>query len=301
VPVRDVHMQAQLRGIADDHDTAADRRQPGAQAGLIDGAAGDQALGAVAVRARHAVCAVSMRLGVSVASEIRVVAEIDRRRQSGLQRLGHPFEQQQQAERTGILDPGRAHFLPRAARIDHRLARVDQQARHQLRKIRVGGELLRRNCDGDIAHHRQHGTFDRVLQGLPGRLFGRGQRAREVRQIDACPTRQCRGQALQPGGEDRTGIAARAIEGGIGGDGKQLAGMARRHRSDSLGNDAERERKIRSGIAIGYRKDIEAVEVPALGGQPGDTGQHQALQPAAIQIGDARWPLAAHLRSSMKR
>ena len=96
-------------------------------------------------------------------------------------------------------------------------------------------------------------------------------------------------------------IAARAAQCAIAHRPRQLADIRFFHMGDFEVGVAHRQEHVGSGIAIGYRKDIEAVEVPALGSQPGDTGQHQALQPASIQIGDARRPLAAHLRLSMKR
>ena len=48
-----------------------------------------------------------------------------------------------------------------------------------------------------------------------------------------------------------------------GGEGEQLTGVAGRGSSHCLANGAEGQCEIGAGIAIRYRKNMEAVEVPA--------------------------------------
>ena len=134
------------------------------------------------------------------------------------------------------------------------------------------------------ADNRQHRAFARFGDGLARlqRTEVDGRRQRAQRQATLAGQRFA--DTLQELGEDRSRIAARAVDRFARHALEDRADVRSRHGPQRVAHAGQGKAEIAAGIAVGDRKDIDPVEQVALGKDPTDAGDQCLLERASIGI-----------------
>ena len=128
-------------------------------------------------------------------------------------------------------------------------------------------------CRAGGADHRSLAGFgERRIGGIRAGC----ERAAQRGGVDSLALRRGRAQPAQPLGGDHAGAAARAEQGGVGGDARGL--VKRRvvvQRIEGGGGGGQRAAQICAGVAVGHGVDVDSIERVAVQGDPaGGAGQH---------------------------
>ena len=110
------------------------------------------------------------------------------------------------------------------------------------------------------AQHREDGALARLLEGEPGGVRALPGGRRELRPVDALVRRHGAGQPVKELGEDRPRVAARALQGAVGGSTCRLADAAARGGAGARGGGLQRRRQVGTGVGVAHREDVDAVE-----------------------------------------
>ena len=275
-------VDAQLRLRATHDETRAERTETLAYAPRFEAFAGDHALGAVAV------------LGVArAARHHHFVTGMHRRCNhadlAGVEIVRDAFEQLDEALGARIDDICGAHFLEYVARAGQGAAHRFHCTREQHAKVDllgIAGQAL--ELAREVREHGQQRALARLRQRIARvRRTGRC-RQRKV----ACPDpRQMSCAIAEPEQElreDRTGVAARTIEGRIGGADQQSSCMILRRAFDGREHGRQRHRHVRAGVTIRHREHVDLVDVVRLLEQPVDAGAQRIGELHAIERVDRR-------------
>ena len=164
-----------------------------------------------------------------------------------------------------------------------RRARVSAAAKTGL-KAAVGSALVRAwQFVGEIAQHGQQRAFAGLAQGV-ARVGGAG--GCGVREVDGVERRLRAGlvgEAEQELREDRAGVAAGAVEGGVGDAHEQRAGMGLGLAIEGGEHGGEGHRQVGAGVAVGDREDVDLVEVVGLLEQAVDAGAQGVGEAQAVE------------------
>ena len=92
------------------------------------------------------------------------------------------------------------------------------------------------------------------------------------------------GEAVQELGEDRAGVAARAVEGAVGGGARQRADTDGRGAPEARGRCPEGRREVGPGVGVAHREHVHAVQCLLLahdGEGPGadHAREHRTVEP----------------------
>ena len=86
------------------------------------------------------------------------------------------------------------------------------------------------------------------------------------------------GHAMQELGEDRAGIAARAVYGVVADPRQQFADMAAAPAERAVEHAAQGRGHVVAGVAVGHREHIDAVQPVTGGNDPAGTGNQGTTQ-----------------------
>ena len=187
--------------------------------------------------------------------------------------------------RTGVHDIRGAQLLQLATGLlqggTHPYQRVLEQGA-EVGCCRAVREVLLQGV-GELAQHREDRTFLRLHQCVAG--VGRTvlDRCHEIGQTEPRALTCAIAEPHQELCEDRSGIAARAVERGIGRAGQHPPGVRHRLTIERRQHGGQRHRHIGSGVSIRDREDIDLVEVVCPLEQAVDAGAQQVCQQQAIE------------------
>ena len=147
----------------------------------------------------------------------------------------------------------------------------------------------------DRLHDADDGALDRFIERLVHALGRRAQRFGHLLGAHSTHRAEGRGETKEPMREDETTVALCA-------EYRRLGGLLRRASKPGLGavsqrarRRRERQRHVGSGVAIGNREDIDAVDILAGATHPVRARHDHAPEPAPVQIGNghSRRPVSA--------
>jgi len=277
----DVDVHAHLVVQAGHDQAAAERGQLLAQVATVDALGDDHALGAEAVRELLRLTGADLRefrLRECRHDHHRVVLRAAR------DVLGHAFHQLDETLRTGIDDVGLAQHLELEFRALEGSARrrdaAVQQRGQVAHALAPHGLYLMR----EVGEHREDGALARLAQAL-ARVVGTAAHAvHELVRADAPEVTELVAEAEEELREDRAGVAARAVERGVGDACQGLAGVIVGCALQAAEHGAHGEREVGAGVAVGHREYVDLVQVLLLREQACDAGLQRTVEAQAVEV-----------------
>ncbi len=292
-----VHVHAQRLVVAHDQHRVAQPLEPRHVVGALEPLARDREVGAEAVLAR-------LVLGQVEGARGQLVRDLGRR--VSAQRADHARQHHGEAVGARVHDACLAQHRQLLGAALHRLlAGLERPLEHLgqqlvlLARVGVGAEPRRvhvREVLGHAVCHRPHGAEHRALGGLAHRLVGgvggagegRGHQHR-VHQL-AGPGDQLGRRAAHDLGQDHAAVAAGAEQRGAGhGVHDRVAAdhvdRLAVHAVELVEHGAHRHRHVVPGIAVGYREDVEVVDLLTARLKLGIRSGHGAAEPDQAGIG----------------
>ena len=204
---------------------------------------------------------------------------------AGLQEAQHPFEHVDEALRTGVDDIGGTQFLQLPTGLlqggTHPYQRTLEQGAEVGCRRAVREALLQ--GVSELAQHREDRAFLRLHQCVAGVGRTALDRCREIGQTEPRALACAIAKPHQELCEDRSGVAARAVEGGIGRAGQHPPGIRHRLTIECRQHGGQRHRHVGAGVSIRDREHIDIVEVICPLEQTVDAGAQQVRQQQAIE------------------
>ena len=273
------------RAAAGDHQRVdPGRRQRGLQRRAVDGLAGDQAFGAVAMRRIHVLVHVRRHRPTVVGGDRRAAMQAHRAR-AAVHVFGDALQPVDEPARPGIDHPGLLQHRHLFRGIGQGRACPLQRAGEAALGI---GHLLLRGFVQRIGERRDHaedGALDRLRQrrarAVSATPYRPGQAGGIQHRCVACLF----GQADQELRHDRAGIAARAVDGVVADPDQQFADVAAAPAQRALQHAAQGRGEVAAGIAVGHREHVDAVEFVAGRDHPAGARDQRPAQRRGGHVG----------------
>ena len=188
----------------------------------------------------------------------------------------HPAQDLDQAGRARVHNSGSAEDIELLLRLGDRLVAAADESFEQIRRVEGGGSL-RFGLVGELADDREHRAFDRLAEGLVGRVRGAAEGSGDRGGVDLTGRGELIRSAADDLRQDHAGVPAGAQKRSPARLACEIVPVVRVRPGERLLNAAHCQQQVRAGVAVGHRVDVEVVDpLPAPLERPDGATDEQA-------------------------